>query len=165
MVFVSVDTNIWISLKRLGAIADVFRLDYRFLMEKNAARDELLSPVGLLQEVRSLGLVETDLDDEELKFVFHCQARNVYCRLSTYDLFALSIAKKRNILLLTGDGPLRKAAAEEGVPHHGLLWVIAELARNEIISEQRENDLFDAIEQNLNLFHLKKEDVDKARHM
>ena len=165
MVVISVDTNIWISLKRLGAIADVFRLDYRYLMEKNAARDELLSPIGLLQEVRSLGLVETDLNEEELKFVLHCQSWNAYPRLSTYDLFALSIAKKRNILLLTGDGPLRKAAAEEGVPHHGLLWIIAELARNGIIPIARKNEIFDTIEKNLTSFHLKKEDVDKARHM
>lgn len=48
MVSVSVDTNIWISLQRLDALSDVFQLDYQYLMEQSAVKDELLSPVGLL---------------------------------------------------------------------------------------------------------------------
>ena len=66
MVAVSVDTNIWISLQRLDALSDVFQLDYQYLMEQSAAKDELLSPVGLLQKVRDLGLVEVALAEEEL---------------------------------------------------------------------------------------------------
>lgn len=109
--------------------------------------------------------MEVTLAEEELRFVLGCQLRNAYPRLSTYDLFALAIAKNRNILLLTGDGPLRKAAEEEGVTHHGLLWIILECAHAGVITIQRKNELFNLIEQNLSQFRLKKEDLDRARKM
>ncbi|MCD8365610.1 MAG: hypothetical protein LUC83_07350 [Clostridiales bacterium] len=38
-----------------------------------------------------------------------------YTKPSLYDCIALAVAKTRGIILLTGDGPLRKAAAAEGV--------------------------------------------------
>ena len=42
---------------------------------------------------------------------------------------ALSIAIKRNWILLTGDGNLRKAAIEEKVHCHGTIWIYDELLR------------------------------------
>lgn len=165
MVSVSVDTNIWISLQRLDALSYVFQLDYQYLMESSAARDELLSPADLLEKVRDLGLVEIELTDEELLLVLEYQRKNAYPRLSTYDLFALAIAKNRKIMLLTGDGPLRKAAEEENVVHHGLLWIIVECAHAGIIDNHQKNQLFDIIEQNLSQYRLKKEDVNRARDM
>lgn len=57
-------------------------------------------------------------------------------RLSAYDAFALAIAKFRGIVLLTGDGRLRKTAIEEGVTVRGTLWIFDELLRNGILSEE-----------------------------
>ena len=40
------------------------------------------------------------------------------------DLFALVLAMQESAVLLTGDGALRKAASNEGVEHHGTLWLL-----------------------------------------
>ena len=61
---------------------------------------------------------------------------NQHPKLSVYDTFALAIAKFRGIVLLTGDGRLRKTAAEEGVTVRGTLWIFDELIRNGKISEE-----------------------------
>ena len=108
---VSSDTNIWISLCKLGALQEAFQLDLRYLMEQSAANDEILSPDYLLAQLRELGLTEVQLSEDELLFVM--ERRSVYPALSAYDLFALAIAVKRNIPLLTGDGHLRKAGQTE----------------------------------------------------
>jgi hypothetical protein len=42
-------------------------------------------------------------------------------------LFALLLAKINSCALITGDDALRKAAKEEGVPVHGLLWILDRL--------------------------------------
>ena len=152
-------------MQRLDALSFAFQLDYQYLMESSAARDELLSPAGLLQQVRDFGLVEVSLTDEELLLVLEYQRQNAYPRLSIYDLYALAIAKNRKIMLLTGDGPLRKAAEEENVVHHGLLWIIVECAHAGIIDNHQKNVLFDTIEQSLSTYRLKKEDVNRARTM
>lgn len=158
---VSSDTNIWISLCKLGALQEAFRLDLRYLMEQSAARDEILSPEHLLAEVRKLGLEEVQLSEEELLFVLTRQSK--YPALSTYDLFALAIAVKRSIPLLTGDGRLRKAGKTEGIEVHGLLWIIVLLRRQGIIMPERKDELLDAIENDLGTYRLKKEDVEIAR--
>jgi hypothetical protein len=40
------------------------------------------------------------------------------------DLFALVLVMQEGAVLLTGDGALRKAAYNEGVEHHGTLWLL-----------------------------------------
>ena len=77
---VSVDTNIWISLARLGVVQEAFRLPYRYLMEETAAKDELLSPRDLLLRVCALGLVTTTLSEEELFYVLSLQGKHGYAR-------------------------------------------------------------------------------------
>ena len=48
-------------------------------------------------------------------------------KTSIYDCVALAIAKCRNIILLTGDGSLRKAAQFEGVTVMGTIGVLDKL--------------------------------------
>ncbi|MCM1122759.1 MAG: hypothetical protein NC416_09250 [Eubacterium sp.] len=50
-----------------------------------------------------------------------------FSKLSIYDCVALAIAKCRNIILLTGDGPLRKAARSEGVSVMGTIGILDRL--------------------------------------
>ena len=159
----STDTNIWISLCHLGVLEMAFQLGHHYLMEESAANDEILSPPNLLGQLRGLGLTETPLSKEEFNFVWG--HREKYPRLSVYDLYALAIAKCRSLTLLTSDGPLRKAAINEGVPVHGLLWIIVECSRAAIISPEEKNRLLDLIEENLSDYRLKKEDIQKARRM
>lgn len=46
--------------------------------------------------------------------------------LSTADTFAFAIAEGRQWTLLTGDGGLRRLAAERQVSFHGVLWICDE---------------------------------------
>ena len=51
----------------------------------------------------------------------------LYPRPSLRDLTSLVVARDAGVVLLTGDGALRKAAAKEGVEVHGVLWVLDRL--------------------------------------
>ena len=59
-----------------------------------------------------------------------------YIRPSREDLFALVLAKEISAVLLTGDGSLRDAATEEGVPVHGTIWLLDLMVEHKIINEQ-----------------------------
>ena len=121
MEYVSSDTNVWIDFLEIDRLELPFRLPCTFIMSKEAAQDELLSPPGLCEKLISYGLLPVDITVEE--FFLAEQYGQTYKRLSTYDCLALAIAKARNITLLTGDGALRKAADQEGVPKMGTLTV------------------------------------------
>ncbi len=125
MEFVSSDTNVWIDFSVIQRIALPFKLPYTYIMNKDAIKDELLSPVGLTDALLLYGLVGVDItiDEFELAETFG----EKYIKLSVYDRVALSIAKNRRILLMTGDGALRKAAVAEGVTLVGTLGVLDQL--------------------------------------
>lgn len=119
------DTCIWIDFLTISALELPFRLDCKYFMSRDAIQDELLSSASLKAELKELGLIPVELNDEELSLVYEFGER--YSRLSTYDTFALAIAKQREYLLLTGDNNLRLAADNEGVAVKGTLWVLDEL--------------------------------------
>ena len=74
------------------------------------------------------GLVPTELTTEEF---FLAEELNMkYAKPSIFDCVALAIAKNRGIVLLSGDGPLRKAAEKEGVEVKGTLGILKELYDN-----------------------------------
>ena len=125
MQFISSDTSVWIDFQTICKAELPFRLPYTYIMSKYAVEDELLSPPGLGQELVSYGLVPVEITIDE--FFLAEQYGNVYSRLSIYDRIALAIAKKRQIILLTGDGALRKAADNEGVSIMGTLGVLDQL--------------------------------------
>ncbi|KLU59276.1 hypothetical protein CEB3_c42620 [Peptococcaceae bacterium CEB3] len=108
MEYISSDTNVWIDFSVIGRTELPFRLPYTYIMNSDAIDDELLSPVGLCSELLRCGLVSVDLTIEEFDLAEEFGPR--YPQLSIYDRIALAIAKVRKIVLLTGDGALRKAA-------------------------------------------------------
>ncbi|MFP4502617.1 MAG: hypothetical protein ACLFTT_16610 [Candidatus Hydrogenedentota bacterium] len=57
-----------------------------------------------------------------------------YPRPSRPDLSALVFASAEGIPLLTGDRALREAGEEEGVEVHGVLWLLDEMVKNEVLS-------------------------------
>ena len=59
-----------------------------------------------------------------------------YSKPSRYDCIALAIAKCRGIILMTGDGELRKAAQEEHVEVMGTIGVLDRLVDKELISRE-----------------------------
>jgi hypothetical protein len=94
-------------------------------MFKEALRSEIVSPPELLHKLHENGLVGVDITIEE--FYYAIDLGNRYNKLSGYDRIALSIAKYRNIRLLTGDNALRKAAAKENVEVFGTIGLLDEL--------------------------------------
>ena len=121
MIFSS-DTNVWLDLEQLGATQLPFNSTHVFWMYQSAIEDEILAPPDLGHRLVEFGLkgMEITLDDFYLAASFQTK----YRALSKYDAVALAIAKRRTWFLLTGDGPLRKAAATEGVSVKGTLGLL-----------------------------------------
>lgn len=125
MEFISSDTNVWLDFSKINALDLPFRLPYIYLMNEDAVSNEMLSPPDLSDKLTRLGLksIEWTLEDFNLASTFKRQ----YRKLSKYDCVALAIAKNRNIVLLTGDKALRKAAVIEGVEVIGTIGILDEL--------------------------------------
>ena len=133
MEYVSSDTNIWIDFSVIQKIELPFRLPYTYIMSEDAIADELLSPPELGQELISHGLKPVEISIEEFELAQSYGEK--YIKLSVYDRIALSIAKNRNITLLTGDGALRKASREEGVRVIGTIGIMDQLVERELVSK------------------------------
>ena len=131
---ISSDTNVWIDFSTINRLELPFRLPYTYIMNKDAVADELLSPPGLGAALIAQGLVPVEITIEE--FVLAEQYGMAYLRLSAYDRIALAIAKERGITLLTGDGALRKAARQEGVPVIGTLGILDQLWQSAAIDTE-----------------------------
>lgn len=131
MEYISSDTNVWLDFLTINRLEYPFRLPYIYLMNVDAMQDELLSPVGLKQDLQSLGLKETELTEEE--FYLAAEYIERFSKPSRYDCVALAIAKVRGITLLTGDGALRKIAKDEGVRVMGTIGVLDQLYQSERI--------------------------------
>ena len=125
MEYISSDTNVWIDFSVIGRTELPFRLPYTYIMNVDAIDDELLSPAGLRDELLRCGLVGVELTIEEFELAEEFGPR--YPRLSIYDRIALAIAKVRKIVLLTGDGALRKAAKCEKVNLLGTIGILDQL--------------------------------------
>ena len=132
MRYISSDTNVWIDFYLIDRLEYPFRLSYTYIMNEDALNDELLSPKGLKEKLRTLGLQSTELTIDE--FLLADEYLNRYSKPSRYDCIALAIAKNRHIVLLSGDGPLRKAAVSEGVTVMGTIGVLDQLYNSRFIS-------------------------------
>ena len=133
MEYVSSDTNVWIDFSTIGRIELPFRLPYTYIMNNDAIDDELLSPSGLRDNLLRCGLVSVELTIEEFSLAESFGIS--YPQLSIYDRIALAIAKERKIVLLTGDGALRRAAKRENVVILGTIGILNQLIDGEYITE------------------------------
>jgi len=120
---ISSDSNIWFDFLEISCLSHPFRLrhdyylsDITFETEIDAESKELLKRSGLLV---------TAVSEEELMEAINLRKR--YYQLHFNDAIALSIAKKRKWMLLSGDGALRKAAKIEGVECKGTIWIYDQL--------------------------------------
>lgn len=123
--YISSDTNIWIDFNTISSTEIPFRLPCTYIMYHEALENEVLSPAGLVSDLTRLGLVGVEIDTEEFFYTYELAEK--YKRLSVYDRVALAIAKKRNIMLLTGDNALRKAAIQEDVSVMGTIGLLDRL--------------------------------------
>lgn len=134
MEYISSDTNIWLDFAVIDRLALPFRLSYIYLMDTDAVEDELLNPPGIASELVEMGLQKTELTEEE--FILAEEFTGKYTKPSLYDCIALAIAKVRGITLLTGDGPLRKAAKAEGVHVMGTIGILDQLSERQYIDSE-----------------------------
>lgn len=132
MEFISSDTNVWIDFMAIDKLGLPFRLSLKYLMNEDAINDELLSPEGMREQLLQLGLIATELTEEE--FYYGLKIAGLHPRLSEYDCSALAIAKYRGLVLMTGDAALRKAALSEGVSVIGTIGILDKLLDEEKVS-------------------------------
>ena len=127
MQFISSDTSVWIDFSEIGYVQAPFLLkdQFTFMMAGDSIDAEILDPPKLREDLLRYGLQRTEIEEEEYRLAL--SYGETYHQLSFYDAIALAIAKKRDIVLLTADGPLRKAAIKEKVEVHGTLWIVDEL--------------------------------------
>ncbi|MCD7711646.1 MAG: PIN domain-containing protein [Firmicutes bacterium] len=134
MEYISSDTNVWLDFATIDRLELPFKLPFTYLMNEEAAEDELLNPPGLGEDLVRHGLQKIELTEEEFYLAEEYVAR--YTKPSLYDCIALAVAKTRGITLLTGDGPLRKAAAAEGVEVMGTIGILDRLYDGNYIDEE-----------------------------
>lgn len=134
MEYISSDTNVWLDFSVIDRLELPFKLPYTYIMNNDAVENELLSPPDLNKRLQELGLESVELSEEEFYLAYELNQK--YKKPSTYDCVALAIAKIRGIVLLTGDGPLRKAAVDEGVTVMGTIGVLDQLMENSLIETE-----------------------------
>ena len=134
MEYISSDTNVWLDFATIKRLEIPFKLPYTYIMNEDAIEDELLSPKELRENLVGLGLQAVELSEEEFYLAGEFNAK--YTKPSLYDCVALAIAKERGITLMTGDGPLRKAAEQEKVPVIGTIGVLDQLYAGKHIEKE-----------------------------
>ena len=134
MEYISSDTNVWLDFATIKRLDAPFKLPYTYIMNEDAITDELLSPKELRKNLIGLGLQAVELSEEEFYLAEEYSAK--YTKPSLYDCVALAIAKVRGITLMTGDGPLRKAAMQEGVTVIGTIGILDRLYEGEYIEKE-----------------------------
>lgn len=132
MEYISSDTNIWIDFDCINRLKLPFLLPYTYVMYYEQIDRELLTVNKT--ELIANGLRAVDITIDE--FFLAEEYANKYSRLSKWDRIALAIAKIRNIKLLTGDMPLRKAAANEQVQVIGTIGIIDHAYTQNCINKQ-----------------------------
>lgn len=139
LIFIS-DANILIDMHDGNLIEAMFKLSYRFAtpdiiyVEELEERHSYLTTLGL--EVHTM---DANLVDKVESYAIQ------YVKPSRNDLFALVLAQDQKCPLLTGDGDLRKAAANERVEVHGTVWLVKEMYEAELISIIEAESAFDTM--------------------
>ena len=134
MEYISSDTNVWIDFYKISKLQLPFRLNCKYIMFHEAIEKELLYPEDLKSQLINCGLLGVEITTEELFYADDLSTK--YRRLSVYDRIALAIAKKRRIILLTGDNALRKAATSENVKVVGTIGLLDRLINEKCIDEK-----------------------------
>lgn len=124
------DSSCLIDLRKV-LLLDVFlRLPYEFLIPNTLFEEELLKFTAAQKKaLLRAGLKVIDLPGERVSRAQ--QVMRAVPKLSVHDGFAFALAESHpGCILLSGDGELRKLAAEHEMEVHGVLWILDEIHRN-----------------------------------
>ena len=128
LAFIS-DANILIDVEVGGLLAPMFSLGYQFAVPDVIYFEELAEQHA---HWRDMGLIVKSLPSEGVARVQALSQK--YKRPSRNDLFALALAEQAQCPLLTGDAALRSVAETEQVEVKGTIWLVAEMLRQERIT-------------------------------
>lgn len=126
------DTNIWIDLHRSCLLETVFKLPHQFVTTDFVWR-ELRKPPG--QQLTDLGLAIEALNSSETLELFNL--RQVLNNSSLADVSCYFVARERGWTLLTNDGALRKSGRKAALDVRGVLWLLDEMERHQILSHTK----------------------------
>jgi predicted nucleic acid-binding protein len=126
------DASILFDAIKGGVLHEMFQLPFDFVTSDLIAEKELKNPP--FSEFEKEGLKKEELAGSQIGMIR--QIRSSHQTLSIYDISAFLIARDQNSTLLTGDEALRKFAESFNVEVHGILWILDELIRNEIIAKR-----------------------------
>ena len=135
------DANIWIDLQNADLLDAAFKLDCTWRTPNIVVRDEVLTVDRDL--LMNLGLDVRTLSGDELNRILTLNGR--YPNPSPKDLSVLVVADVDDGIVVSGDGPLRDAARNEGMTVHGVLWVLDRLVDEAIITKARAATALNAI--------------------
>lgn len=137
------DTSVLVDLERGSLLTAAFRLPYQFAVPDLLYKRELEGYGG--DELIRLGLEVEELDGDGIARALQYQQQAP--ALSLPDSFALALAQTRKWVLLSGDGTLRRVAANERVECHGVLWLLDELHQSGAAPARRLHEGLTAISQ------------------
>ncbi len=141
------DTNIWIDLENGKILVDVFRLPYQFFTTDFAVEEFIHPRWAALQD---LGLQTHDLEPEYILELV--RLRQIHRQLSAIDLAALLLTRALDASLVTGDRRLNELAKAQGVPVHGVLWILDEMVIHHVLTAtQAANALWKMLDQGARL--------------
>ena len=144
MQYISSDTNVWIDFFSIDRLQLPFRLPYTFIMYEDTIKNELIKPKNLGDILIESGLKSIDVSLDE--YILAEQYNVKYKKPSIHDCMALAVAKNRNIVLLTGDGALRKAAKAEGVSVIGTIGILDRLLEEDSIDIKEYRECLESFE-------------------
>jgi predicted nucleic acid-binding protein len=139
-----IDANVLFDAATGGFLPELFSLDYVFLTTDIMVHDDVKSIS--LADLLILGLKIRELPGEQVLEMV--ELRGKYLTLSIQDISVMLLARHMGAVLLSGDGPLRKIAEQEGVVLHGTLWVLDLLVARGILSRARAAGAIETMQQN-----------------
>jgi predicted nucleic acid-binding protein len=134
------DTSVCIDLYNGKLLEAVLQLPYKFVLPDVIIAELSVPPGKLLMQ---LGFTEENTSGAEIQII--AALRNKYLVPSFNDLLALLLAKRNACTLITGDNALRNAAKSEAVTIHGLLWLMDEMVKCDVLTGAQAADALDRI--------------------
>ena len=133
------DTSVLVDLERGNLLPRAFQLPAAFAVP-DVLYERELRPYGG-EQLLKLGLRVEKLDGAGVEQAQAYRRRRP--ALTVADGLALTLAKRSDWILLSGDGSLRDLAREERVECHGVLWL---LDRLEVERVARHDELHDGLQ-------------------
>lgn len=131
------DTNILIDLIEAGVLEQFFLLPMKVhttdIVISEVTIPEQKAQVRTLVQARCL-TVKAFTPDEMLRLFDFVNNKRRRCNLRIADFSVWQYASENNYILLTGDGNLRKLAAEDGVEVHGILYIFDKMVDHKVLT-------------------------------